>query len=264
MVIFLKIVAVIAVFLVTAIFSNQIIKYHLTSADKLSIGGWGIGLIMTSPIYISAVLVWLLFIRKKQKPVQIAQSQIYSKPPSKPPLKITEHFSAEAKEVIQPALQDTLSTETTLIPNEKLVSELSGSSDRELQSAWDIGRLIDTSDDSYYEQAFLELENNQKHIGTWAKVFSAANGDEKQAKVLYLKVRSEVLKQEAVLDEQIEEAKRLEAEIIDADNKAMKKSQNVPQGFYQGTNAPGSKAYYIKSWAVLIIFLIVFFALVTG
>jgi len=82
----------------------------------------------------------------------------------------------------------------------------------------DISALIDTTYDHLHEHAYLELENNQKHIGTWAKVLVAANGDEKQAKLLYLKVRPEVLKQEeALLEDQIEESKRLEAERLEAE-----------------------------------------------
>jgi len=75
--------------------------------------------------------------------------------------------------------------------------------------------LYESDDLTFYERAYLELENRQPNVGTWAKVLAAANGDEKQAKILYLKVRTEAFKQEEVLNEQIKEAKLLEAKRLE-------------------------------------------------
>jgi len=90
----------------------------------------------------------------------------------------------------------------------------------------DLKCLVDIADDPFFDQAFLELENNEQHIDTWEKVLTAANGNKKQAVILYLRARVEILRQEALLDNEIEEAKGLEA-----DNEAVKEPRDVSKGF---------------------------------
>jgi formylglycine-generating enzyme required for sulfatase activity len=51
-----------------------------------------------------------------------------------------------------------------------------------------IGSL--TQGEAFYEQAFHELESENKKIGLWAKVFAEAQGNESLAKANYLKIRA--------------------------------------------------------------------------
>jgi formylglycine-generating enzyme required for sulfatase activity/uncharacterized membrane protein YhaH (DUF805 family) len=47
-----------------------------------------------------------------------------------------------------------------------------------------------SSDETFYEKAFNELESADRKVGLWAKVFAEAQGNESLAKASYLKIRS--------------------------------------------------------------------------
>ena len=64
-------------------------------------------------------------------------------------------------------------------------------------------------EDALYEQAFKELEGDERVIAAWSRAFAEAAGDEQKAKALYIQSRVVTLKQE-LLDQF--EADRWEAE----------------------------------------------------
>ena len=52
-------------------------------------------------------------------------------------------------------------------------------------------------DESYYEMAAKEVQNDNIRTGLWAKAWSDAGGDDTKAKALYLKFRVAAMKTEA-------------------------------------------------------------------
>jgi len=69
-------------------------------------------------------------------------------------------------------------------------------------------------EDVLYEQAFNELQGDERVVSTWSRAFAEAAGDEQKAKALYIWARVSSLKQE--LSAKFE-AGRLEAERREAD-----------------------------------------------
>jgi hypothetical protein len=69
-------------------------------------------------------------------------------------------------------------------------------------------------EDALYEQAFNELQGEERVVSTWSRAFAEAAGDEQKAKALYISARVSSLKQE--LSAKFE-AGRLEAERREAD-----------------------------------------------
>ena len=55
--------------------------------------------------------------------------------------------------------------------------------------------MADASDEQYYAQALDELESGTYNRGLWAKVFCTAQGQEEEAKALYMKYRVAQLEQ---------------------------------------------------------------------
>jgi hypothetical protein len=68
------------------------------------------------------------------------------------------------------------------------------------------------NEDALYEQAFNELQGDEKVIATWSRSFAEAEGEEEKAKALYISARVEAQKKE--LYAKLEDAKlEMEAEV---------------------------------------------------
>jgi len=52
------------------------------------------------------------------------------------------------------------------------------------------------NEDDFYEQAWIEVENNTQVKKLWAKAFAKAEGNKEKTKAIYLQVRVEQLKKE--------------------------------------------------------------------
>ena len=79
-------------------------------------------------------------------------------------------------------------------------------------------------EDALYEQAFNELQGEERVVSTWSRAFAEAAGDEQKAKALYISARVSSLKQELSakfeagrLEAERREADRFEGERLEAD-----------------------------------------------
>lgn len=73
-------------------------------------------------------------------------------------------------------------------------------------------------DDALWAAALAELEEGRRHAGTWARSFSAANGDEAKAKAAYLRERVHQMHEEVMKARQAAEAEE-QALITEVENR---------------------------------------------
>jgi len=84
------------------------------------------------------------------------------------------------------------------------------------------------SDDNnlLYQQAFIELENDEKVVAIWSRSFAEAGGDEQKAKALYIQHRVEILKTEILANAELKEMERRE-EAISVEQAAHDARKNI-------------------------------------
>lgn len=85
-------------------------------------------------------------------------------------------------------------------------------------------------DDEVYKQALLEIEENRKVKGTWAKALAKSDGDLSKTEALYIKYRTHAI---------IEEEKKITQYKTDLENGRLLKSMKnilLKDGYYQYSN----------------------------
>lgn len=85
-------------------------------------------------------------------------------------------------------------------------------------------------DDEVYEQALLEIEENRKVKGTWAKALAKSDGDLSKTEALYIKYRTHAI---------IEEEKKITQYKTDLENGRLLRSMKnilLKDGYYQYSN----------------------------
>jgi hypothetical protein len=84
-------------------------------------------------------------------------------------------------------------------------------------------------DDALWAAALAELEEGRRHAGTWARSFSAADGDEAKAKAAYLRERVHQMHEEATTARQAAEAEE-RAVITEAENRLATATKRFVEG----------------------------------
>ena len=74
-------------------------------------------------------------------------------------------------------------------------------------------------EDALFEQAFNEIADDEKIVGTWSRAYSEAKGQEQEAKALYIQLRVDALKKQLL--------EKLEKEKLEAEQKEREKEELI-------------------------------------
>ena len=115
---------------------------------------------------------------------------------------------------------------------------------------------LQIDEDELYQQAFEELENDEKVVATWSRSFAEAGGDEQKAKALYIQHRVEVLKTKLVetYKQELAEAEKAKEKAIAEEKAAAAKAQAESDlkslGLHVGVNVLAGVLLTISYFAI--------------
>jgi hypothetical protein len=89
--------------------------------------------------------------------------------------------------------------------------------------------VLMVDDDALWAAALAELEEGRRHAATWARSFSAADGDEAKAKAAYLRERVHQMYEEATAAKQAAEEEQ-RAVILEAENRVAAAKKKFVEG----------------------------------
>ena len=116
------------------------------------------------------------------------------------------------------------------------------------------------SDEYFFNIVAQELEQNKKHNPTWLKAISKSQGNTEKAKSYYIDFRVQSLKDDAILQQDIDNHKEAEKK----ENEEKQRKDNLYKKQKADEGQKGEKLHPIVTFILFSIIIIVLFRLLIG